>query len=496
MNSFNQKDFYQSKIDFLISKEYEELSPLEYYRLMFPEGSFQKPNESNGDYKPNGIIQYRCKDEEKNTMHIHVINDDLQSIKDCVENKGRYKDHDFVIISGCAYIGRQKTNKNVRMCHAIIIDIDAVDKSKLSCILGMGDAGLVPIPTAIVVSGNGVHVVYMLDKPIPTYSTKATILANLKAMLTRKLWNANTSFDPNVQYQGIVQGYRAVGTLTKKGHLTRAFLTGKKVKIEDLIDAIKEIDVVPFLKPNKKLPNGTVSHKLYSQRLKECMSQKDFSEKMLEELGYYDFHTPLSEAKSLWPDWYNRIIVQKQKPRHYKAGVGLYNWWLGKINSKENVHIGNRRNCLYCLAAFAQKCDVDESVFLNDINSLLPLYESMAVNNETKFTQGDVNSVLDSYRNTDLTRMTKKRMQMITGIKFPEKDSSKERKKRNEHLKECRDIRDANYTDGTHWYDGGGRPSKEEIVKQYISSHPEVKSISKIAKECGVSRPTVYKYLN
>lgn len=42
----------------------------------------------------------------------------------------------------------------------------------------------------------------------------------------------------------------------------------------------------------------------------------------------------------------------------------------------------------------------------------------------------------------------------------------------------------------------GGRPNKSEIVKRYLNDHPGEKNISKIARECGVARDTVYKYLN
>jgi DNA-binding CsgD family transcriptional regulator len=39
-----------------------------------------------------------------------------------------------------------------------------------------------------------------------------------------------------------------------------------------------------------------------------------------------------------------------------------------------------------------------------------------------------------------------------------------------------------------------GRPSKEREVKNYIKHFPD-KTVSQIARELGVSRPTVYKYM-
>ena len=89
-------DYYNEKIKWL-ELNYSEFSPTEYYRMMFPNGSFQKPKESNGDYKPNGILQFRCKGEEKGKMHSRIINDDHKTIDDCLEGNDEYKNIDFAI---------------------------------------------------------------------------------------------------------------------------------------------------------------------------------------------------------------------------------------------------------------------------------------------------------------------------------------------------------------------------------------------------------------
>ena len=40
-----------------------------------------------------------------------------------------------------------------------------------------------------------------------------------------------------------------------------------------------------------------------------------------------------------------------------------------------------------------------------------------------------------------------------------------------------------------------GRPTKELVILEYLKNNPKEFSISKIAKACGVSRTTVYKYM-
>ena len=481
-------DYYNEKIKWL-ELNYSEFSPTEYYRMMFPNGSFQKPKESNGDFKPNGILQFRCKGEEKGKMHSRIINDDHKTIDDCLKGNDEYRNIDFAIISGCAYIGRRRISKNVRMCYAIIIDVDSVNKNNLISLLGMCTNDIVPMPTAIVVSGNGVHVVYMLDEPIPTYPETLDALSDLKAILSRKLWNEKTSTDSKIQYQGITQGYRMVGTKTKRGHITRAFKVGNKVSIDELLTVLKNISEYPLGKSERK-------SKLFTKRFLKCLKNRNLYEDMTKTFCDDITHVSIEEAKIKWPDWYERRIVNKEAPGHYTCGKGLYTWWLETISSKKNVHVGNRRNCMYCLAAFAQKCDVPEEELTKDLESLFKFYQSLSTCKEDEFTVEDMKSAVTSFRQSDLTRMTKKRIHILTGIDFSSKEKTKPRKKRSEHLKDCRAKRDSNYTNGTHWYDRGGRPSKEAVIGDYLCNHPDVKKVAQIAKECNVSRQTVYNYIN
>lgn len=472
MSKIQNHDYYKGKVDWL-KHNYPELSPIEFYRMIFPSGSFQKPEESNGDYQPNGLLQYRCPNYEENSMSCCVINDDLKTILDCINRVGRFKNHDFVLISGCSYVGSNKTNKNVRFCHAIIIDLDEVDTQNLSFLIGMAEEKIIPIPTALSVSGNGLHVVYVLKEPIPMYAAKAEMLKNLKAMLTRKIWNEKTSQDPNIQYQGIVQGYRAVGTQTKKGHIVRAFEVGEKVTIDELIETITEIDAVPFLTPNKIMSNGKVNRKIYSERIKKCLSDKHLTEDMLQELSYGDRWTieELRQVNPRWfEDWYRRRVIEGQVAGHLHIGRTAYDKWLAEI--KDKARQGNRRRCIYCLAAFAQKCDISADEFIADAYALLEPFNALTEDKSNPFKKSDIDSVIETYNSHNLTKMSLAAMERMTGIAYPKaiKHHNPEGKK--------------------------GRPDKETIILQYLAEHPDETSVSKIARECNCSRPTIYKYLN
>lgn len=487
MKNYNFKDFYHEKVQFLLNYGYKEYRPIDFYREMFPQGSFQQANETGG-FKPNGLIQLRYKGDTKKTLITMIVNDSLHEIGIVTDRQPDFENVEFSTVSGCSYIGKHKTNKNARMCHALIIDIDAVDVTKLRNIIGLAESKLIPMPTAITVSGNGVHIVYMLSEPVPLYPAKVKMLSDLKAMLTRKLWNERTSFDPNIQYQGIVQGYRTVGTPTKKGHLTRAFKLSGKVNIEDLISSIDEIDIAPFLKPE----NGEI----YSKRIIQCLKNKKLAEQMLEELCYYSSHIPIDEAKELWPDWYERIIVKKERPGHWETNRAVYDWWLDKISNLINVKVGHRRNCIYCLAAFAQKCNINEKEFIEDAYSFLEPYESLTNSADNHFTKNDIQSAVDMYYSNDLTRMSKKAIERLSGIEMPKKERKSQKLPLKEQLKLCRAKRDAHLKEGEVWYNTDGRPTVENKIKEYLSAYPDERNISKISRETGVSRPSVYKYLN
>lgn len=456
---------------------------------MFPVGSFQRENESNGDYKPNGLLQFRNDTDKTNTMHNCVINDSLQIIQDCIDRKGKFANHEFCTISGCSYVGRNKTNKNARFCHALIFDIDDVDAPQLENLFVMVEEGMLPNPTAICVSGNGIHLTYILDKPVPLYRNKAEMLNNLKAVLSRLLWNAWTSQDPNIQYQGIVQGYRVCGTKTKKGHIAKAYLCGKTVTLDYLIDFVDDFDSIAMLKPTKLTKNGKTPGYL-SERLKKLKKDRKLSWHLLEELCEDELRYSLDEARTKWPEWYQRRIVDKQKPGHWHFNRGMYDWWLNII--KAEAHPGIRKKCLRVLGAYAQKCDIPEDEFIKDAYSLIEAFDALTIDDSNHFTAEDIADVVRMYREQDMTKMSVAGIQRMTGIEMHRK---KERR-RDEHLEKCRQIRDSHYDNKkTHWYDTGGRPSKEAITREYIEKHPEETSVTEIARECGVSRPTIYKYL-
>lgn len=138
-----------------------------------------------------------------------------------------------------------------------------------------------PQCTYCVNSGHGLHLYYLFEKPVPLYRHLQDQLREFKYELIRKIWNRYTSTyteREQVQYQGIFQGFRMVGTQSKLGkrYPVTAFETGERVTVEYLND---------FLMDDSK-------------------AVTDFK---------YKSDLSLTEAKKKYPEWYEKRIVRARK---------------------------------------------------------------------------------------------------------------------------------------------------------------------------------------
>ena len=76
---------------------------------------------------------------------------------------------------------------------------------------------ILPQATFVVNSGTGLHLYYVLKEPVPMYPHNQKCLKELKYSLTRQIWNKFTSTIKEPQMQGILQGFRVVGSGSKLG---------------------------------------------------------------------------------------------------------------------------------------------------------------------------------------------------------------------------------------------------------------------------------------
>lgn len=427
---------------------FEEVHYMDFYRDIFPEGSFEERGEYE-DGKYNGIaiaIEKGSKRAKRMT-----ITDDLDTIADMVGS------HDFCLMSPISYAGKSRKSSNARFMYALAIDLDGMTERKhwdffmeqinrghemLQFVWGL------PRPTYLVSSGSGIHIYYVFKQPIPMFKNIAEELEKLKRRLTWQAWTQGaSSLHDKVQYESLFQGFRVVGTITKDGGRCRAFSVGEKVTVEYL---------------NKFVPED---HRAVS--------------------FVYKSDLRLEDAKKKYPEWYQRRIVEKRPRNTWTCKKAVYDWWIRKL--KEGAEQGHRYWCIMTLATYAQKCGVPRETLEEDAYGLIPFMNTKG----DEFTEDDVMHALEAYTDSYATYPIDT-IVWRTGIQIEK--NRRNGQKQSDHLEEARAIRDIRMRrQGRKWTDGNGRPDKLSVVAEWRSEHSEGTKAECI-RETGLSKKTVYRW--
>ena len=433
----------------------DAIDPKDFYRSIFPLGELQRKGiYTQGKY--NAIaIELLSETKQKRNIKRYTITDDLDMLDVLLQRQS------FILLSPISYIGKSRRSFNARLIYAIAIDLDGMTKKQHIVDLfyqmdGNGPSNHLPKPTYIVNSGNGLHIYYVLLKPIPCFERNIVQINNLKNELTHKLWNEFvTSLYDNIQYQSIFQGFRLVGGITKKGTRTQAYMVGDKVSIEYLNEFVEEENRV------------TQFNSKSSKRSKRSLS--------------------LSEAKEKYPEWYEKRIVKAEKKAYWTVKRDLYDWWHKKVKSE--ICEGHRYYGVMCLAIYARKCGLSREELENDAFSLIDHLDRLTSTDDNHFTRADVLSALEAFNDNYIT-FPIETISELTGI-YIQKNRRNYRKQIN-HLKLIRMIRDFDGKNG-EWRNKNGGPRKEKMVKDYLEEHP-MATVTEAAKALSVSRTTIYKY--
>lgn len=427
-----------------------EVGAMEVYSDVFNlgYGELQKEGEERGDYKTNPIGYWK---NGKSKGHYRIM------FEDTFENTLKeLQEADFSILNGITYFGRKNLQEHASKMYALIFDLDGVTDKTLNAFLsGAFEVDAYPIPNYIALSGHGVHLYYVLEYGIPLYPNIKIQLKAFKYALTEKIWNQYTSNDKKTQFQGINQGFRVIGGKTKiEGVRVRAFrLNQHPFSLEQLGKYISE-------------ENRVDESKLWKES-----------------------KLTLAEAKKLYPEWYQEKVVEKQGRKYWKCNAALYEWWKGKI--KEGATFHHRYFSIMCLAIYGVKCGLSYDEVKQDAFSLVPLLN--AINPEEPFTEADCLSALECFDKRYCTFPIDD-IKKISGI--PVEKNKRNGRKREQHIKMLNAMRVMKRDVlGEDEYKNNGRPSKEQVILEYLSKHPDEKNVTKIARECGVSRNTVYKYI-
>ena len=235
-----------------LSAQFEQVGGCEFYRELFPDN--EKTGEANRDFsKPNAVYLYSDENRPKNRkLRRRIMLDDVweQDYMEFVERDP------LTLCSGLVYRGMANKLKNAQRMNALIFDLDGVGVGELRNLFLRfgGDPQRVrrlPMPTFLVLSGNGLHLYYVFEEPIDLYPNIKIQLKSLKYDLTFRIWEyKGTSQLKAIQYQSINQSFRMVGSINGKyGTELVAFRTGERVTLDYLNAYAKPENRVDINKP-------------------------------------------------------------------------------------------------------------------------------------------------------------------------------------------------------------------------------------------------------
>lgn len=441
---------------------FDEVEPKEFYRNIFPKGELQEQGEEHyNDGKYNGVIieitdeKYKDKKgRDRNVVKKHILTDDLDKIDEvCTRDN-------FCLMSAVSYYGKHRFNDNARNMYALVIELDGLlvkDGKQVGIVNLFHQIEVIeriPKPTYIVSSGNGLHLYYVLEKALPLFKNVFEQVERLKKELTRIIWfDGITSLSDDVQYEPITQGFRVVGTATKKKDKeirARAFETGEKVSIEYLNE---------FVNDESKVTEFTYKSKL-----------------------------TLSQAKKEYPEWYDKRIEKQEEKGSWTCNRAVYEWWKQKIYY--GAKCGRRYWCLRVLSIYGAKCGVDYQEVEDDVFSYLDFMDSMTKEGFDPFTEYDCIKALDGYQSNWKTYPIDNIIHR-TGIHIEK--NKRNYQKQEWHLEDIRSKKANMKRRGQKFKNPEGRPSKEQIVKQWKIENPNGKKADCI-RDTGLTKPTVYKW--
>lgn len=431
---------------------YDELEPKEFYREIFREGELQEKGVyDKGKY--NGIIVEVTKDkllDGRNKILRHTLTNDLDKIDEVIERDN------FCLMSPISYIGKKRSSNNARVLYALTIDLDGLiingdNPVGLKTLFHqIEDLNRIPIPTYLVSSGTGLHLYYVFKEPIILFPNIVKQLQKYKRELTRIVWQGYiTKLEDNVQYESLFQGFRVVGTITKKGERARAFQTGKRVTMDYMNEFVRDE-----------------------------FKTREF---------VYKSNLTLEQAKEKYPDWYEKRIVNKQPKGTWVCNRAVYDWWKDRIENEAKT--GHRYYCMMMLAVYARKSGIEREELERDAFMFMDKFDKLPSSEDNPFTEKDVIDALQAYDDRYMTYPINS-ISYLTDI--PIEKNKRNYRKQVEHLKIARFVRDE-INGNKDWQNKEGRPTKDQIVKEYRRNNPNARKCDCI-RDTGLSKMTVYKW--
>ena len=146
------------------------------------------------------------------------------------------------------------------------------------------------------------------------------------------------------------------------------------------------------------------------------------------------------------------------------------------------------------MAIYAVKCNIPKSEVREDMYKIFD--ELKEIEHSNPLEEDDIKSALETY-DRQYYNFTIDDIVKLTDI--PIEKNKRNYQNQRDHLEIARAIRDVKMKQQKKvWWNEKGRPkgsgTKENLVREYLEDNPDY-SPTEIARNLGISRTTVYKYL-
>lgn len=292
---------------------------------------------------------------------------------------------DDIAVFPASFFGWPK-QKNLCDFYAIVIDIDGISAADLYILLKVQIKQL--LPTYLVNSGHGVHLVYLFDKPIAAYSYRHKAIKLMIEKVSDFFNKSGFSYKIDPASKSLVHPYRVVGSKTKLGQQCVVFRIGKRWSIDKML---------------KKLGIET---NVFKERKKITEKSKT--------------------KKKTTTD--NKVYLPNGKKQFYE-------FVLREIT--DIVEEGHRYMSLFALAVVGYKCRVPRDEVEDMIEAFVDMFNQRECQQRVK--SFEVAKAMKGYSH-DYLMVTSRQLENWMGIEFPRKTKRNGRKQA-EHLEIARAAR-------------------------------------------------------
>ena len=350
-----------------------------------------------------------------------------------------------IFLSACTYFKDYYNAKGLMDVYAFVVDLDSCWSGGLDSVLRNGwqntSKGNYHLPpTYIVNSGTGLHLYFVLKRPVPAFSKQMLEMKNLyRKMALHQSMRPFVGARPEVHWVG--QTFRIPGSLSKQGMMVRAFKMdfGRKYDIQELAAA-------------------------YGM----------------------DYQFRYRGEREDYPEF-------EKRKREY-AGTKRKGWYTNRAfydycvrNIPDKTQQGHRYMTMCALSAIAFKCNVPEWELKETLSSFLPDWNKGKAGSD-RVERWEVKAAMKMY-NERAYEMRRAVIEEYFGWDF--KPIKRNGRKQKVHLERARAVQKIDYPNN-EW---AGRSSAEKKVQEWRAVHPDGKKADCI-RETGLSKPTVYKWWN